>query len=165
MQTLFSEVISINLVHKWKTFLSKFQIETLEDPLIEEVSITGIQVNSKPQCQICGKIGNIALDYWLRFDQPIISVFINFQSGHVSYDSCPLLLIQVAILNRVQQIILLSMLIIWQPSWIMLEMIKLGVQWVVSCRVDKKSYDKWVVPGQPVYETGRKIINPNPSQL
>lgn len=111
-QTLFSEVISINLVHKWKTFLSKFQIETLEDPLIEEASITGIQVNSKPQCQICGKIGNIALDYWLRFDQPIISVFINFQSGHVSYDSCPLLLIQVAILNRVQQIILLSMLII-----------------------------------------------------
>lgn len=31
-----------------------------------------------------------------------------------------------------------------------------------SCRVDKKSYDKQVVSGQLVYETGQKIINPIP---
>lgn len=30
-----------------------------------------------------------------------------------------------------------------------------------SCRVDKKSYDKRVVSGQPVYTMGQKIINPN----
>lgn len=28
-----------------------------------------------------------------------------------------------------------------------------------SCRVDKKSYDKQVALGQPVYQTGQKIIN------
>lgn len=34
-----------------------------------------------------------------------------------------------------------------------------------SCRVDKKSYHKQVVSSQPVYETGQKIINTNPTHF